>query len=71
MQATVAEKRQVAKGTVFVRFAVEDYPDYRPGAIAPEMPTQFVGRRETRKATAEVYANRAEAAAIAVRNGLV
>src|SRR6186997_2287788 len=32
MQATVAEKRQVAKGTVFVRFAVEDYPDYRPGA---------------------------------------
>jgi ferredoxin-NADP reductase len=32
MQATVAEKRQVAKGTVFVLFAVEDYPDYRPGA---------------------------------------
>ena len=32
MQATVAEKREVAKGTLFVRFAVEDYPDYRPGA---------------------------------------
>ena len=32
MRATVAEKRQVAKGTVFVLFAVEDYPDYRPGA---------------------------------------
>ena len=32
MQATVAEKRQVAKGTVFVLFAVDDYPDYRPGA---------------------------------------
>ena len=32
MQATVSEKREVAKGTLFVRFAVEDYPDYRPGA---------------------------------------
>jgi ferredoxin-NADP reductase len=32
MRATVAEKREVAKGTLFVRFAVEDYPDYRPGA---------------------------------------
>jgi ferredoxin-NADP reductase len=32
MQATVAEKREVAKGTLFVLFAVEDYPDYRPGA---------------------------------------
>ena len=32
MQAKVAEKRQVAKGTVFVLFAVEDYPDYRPGS---------------------------------------
>ncbi len=31
MRATVAEKREVAKGTLFVRFAVEDYPDYRPG----------------------------------------
>ncbi len=32
MQATVAEKREVAKGTLFVRFSVEDYPDFRPGA---------------------------------------
>jgi ferredoxin-NADP reductase len=32
MQATVAEKREVAKGTLLVLFAVEDYPDYRPGA---------------------------------------
>jgi ferredoxin-NADP reductase len=32
MRATVAEKREVAKGTLFVRFAVDDYPDYRPGA---------------------------------------
>lgn len=32
MHATVAEKRQVAKGTVFVLFAVADYPDYRPGS---------------------------------------
>jgi ferredoxin-NADP reductase len=31
MRATVAEKRKVAKGTLFVRFAVEDYPGYRPG----------------------------------------
>jgi ferredoxin-NADP reductase len=31
MRATVSEKRDVAKGTLFVRFAVEDYPDYRPG----------------------------------------
>lgn len=32
MKATVAEKREVAKGTLFVRFAIEDYPEYRPGA---------------------------------------
>ena len=32
MKATVAEKREVAKGTLLVRFAVEDYPDYRPGS---------------------------------------
>lgn len=28
----MAEKREVAKGTLFVLFAVDDYPDYRPGA---------------------------------------
>src|SRR5687768_14843409 len=32
MKATVAERREVAKGTLLVLFAVEDYPDYRPGA---------------------------------------
>jgi ferredoxin-NADP reductase len=32
VRATVAEKREVAKGTLLVRFAVEDYPAYRPGA---------------------------------------
>jgi ferredoxin-NADP reductase len=32
MQGTVADKREVAQGTLLVRFAVEDYPDYRPGA---------------------------------------
>ena len=31
MRATVAETREVAKGTLLVLFAVEDYPDYRPG----------------------------------------
>ena len=34
MQATVADKREVAKGTLLVRFAVEDNPDYRPGAYS-------------------------------------
>ena len=32
MRATVAKKQEVAKGTLLVLFAVEDYPDYRPGA---------------------------------------
>lgn len=32
MRATVAETREVAKGTLLVLFAVDDYPDYRPGA---------------------------------------
>jgi ferredoxin-NADP reductase len=31
VRATVAEKRKVAKGTLLVLFAVEDYPPYRPG----------------------------------------
>jgi outer membrane protein TolC len=48
--------------------AAERDPDYRPGAVAPEMPTQLVGKRETRKATAEVYATRAEAAAAQTRS---
>jgi len=32
MRATVAETREVAMGTLLVTFAVEDYPDYRPGS---------------------------------------
>lgn len=32
MRATVAETREVAKGTRLVLFAVDGYPDYRPGA---------------------------------------
>ena len=31
MKATVAEKREVAKGTLLVLFAVDNYPTYRPG----------------------------------------
>ncbi len=31
MRATVAEKREVAKGTLLVRLGVDDYPEYRPG----------------------------------------
>jgi len=32
VKATVAEKREVAKGTLLALFGVEDYPDYRPGS---------------------------------------
>jgi ferredoxin-NADP reductase len=32
VEATVAEKREVAKGTLLVLFAIDDYPDYRPGS---------------------------------------
>ena len=31
MKATVAETREVAKGTLLVLFAVDGYPDYQPG----------------------------------------
>ena len=31
MKATVAEKREVARGTLLVLFAVDGYPTYRPG----------------------------------------
>jgi outer membrane protein TolC len=48
--------------------AAERDPDYRPGAVGPEMPTQLAGRRETRKAIAEVYASRADAAAAQARS---
>lgn len=32
MKATVAEKREVAKGTLLALFEIDDYPDYRPGS---------------------------------------
>ena len=32
MRAVVRETREVAEGTLLALFAVEDYPDYRPGA---------------------------------------
>ena len=32
MRATVAETREVAKGTLLLTFAVDGYPEYRPGA---------------------------------------
>jgi ferredoxin-NADP reductase len=32
VRATVTETREVAKGTLLVLFAVDEYPDYRPGA---------------------------------------
>ena len=32
MKATVAEKREVAKGTLLALFEVDGYPDFRPGA---------------------------------------
>jgi len=32
MRAVVAEKREVAKGTLLVLFSVDGYPDYRPGS---------------------------------------
>jgi ferredoxin-NADP reductase len=31
VKATVAETREIAKGTLLVLFAVDGYPDYRPG----------------------------------------
>src|SRR5262245_56503027 len=37
--------------------------EYKPGAVAPEMPTRLLGKRGTRSATAGVYADRAEEAA--------
>ena len=43
--------------------AAEREPNYKPGAVGPDMPTQLVGHRDTRKATADVYASRADAAA--------
>ena len=47
MKAKVAETREVAKGTLLVLFAVEDYPDYRPGAYFwVELPDRGDERRQ-------------------------
>ena len=43
-------------------------PDYKPGAIGPEMPDRLLGRQETRADTAKQYANRAKAAADQARS---
>lgn len=46
----------------------EREPDYKPGAIGPEMPDRFIGRRDTRVAIAEQYAVRAGATAAQARS---
>lgn len=43
-------------------------PDYKPGAIGPEMPDRIVGRRDTRTAIASIYADRAKSAADQARS---
>lgn len=43
-------------------------PDYKPGAIGPEMPDRLLGRKDTRAATASLYAERARAAAEQARS---
>jgi outer membrane protein TolC len=43
-------------------------PDYKPGAIGPEMPDRLLGRQGTRAETAKQYANRAKAAADQARS---
>lgn len=43
-------------------------PDYKPGAIGPEMPGKMLGKRATRTETARQYAERADAAAKQARH---
>lgn len=43
-------------------------PDYKPGAIGPEMPDRIVGKRDTRTAIASIYADRAKSAADQARS---
>jgi outer membrane protein TolC len=43
-------------------------PDYKPGAIGPEMPDRLLGGRDTRSKTAALYAERARAAAEQARS---
>lgn len=46
----------------------EREPDYKPGAIGPEMPDRLIGRRDTRAAIANEYAVRAGATAAQARS---
>jgi hypothetical protein len=48
--------------------AAQRDPDYKPGAIGPEMPDMLIGHRETRTATAQQYADRAAEAARQARS---
>lgn len=43
-------------------------PDYRPGAVPPEMPSEIVGHRKTRAAIAQQYVERAESVSEQARN---
>lgn len=43
-------------------------PDYKPGAIPPDMPDRFIGKRETRTMIAGQHAERAQAAAEQAKN---
>jgi hypothetical protein len=43
-------------------------PEYKPGAIGPEMPDRLVGRPDTRTAIASIYADRANSAADQARS---
>jgi hypothetical protein len=48
--------------------AAQHDPDYKPGAIGPEMPDRIVGTRGTRTTIASIYADRAKAAADQARS---
>ncbi len=48
--------------------AAQREPDYKPGAIGPEMPDKFIGKRNTRTAIASSYADRADEAARQARS---
>jgi hypothetical protein len=45
-------------------------PDYKPGAIPPDMPDRFVGKRDTRTMIAGQHAEKAQAAAEQAKNML-
>jgi outer membrane protein TolC len=48
--------------------AAQREPDYKPGAIGPEMPDMLIGHRETRTAAAQQYSDRASEAARQARS---